>query len=102
MYGEYNEVSYSSFTGKNGVGSIINEDVTVEISAADIAGLKNAIHRIDRIKKIEEADGNLYLSVGKDFNPAELNRLAFEKGIVLTHLVKKQKSLEAEFLEITK
>lgn len=26
MYGEYNEVSYSSFTGKNGVGSIINDN----------------------------------------------------------------------------
>ena len=84
------------------VGSIINEDVTVEVSAADISQLKSAIHRIDQIKKIEEADGNLYLSVSKDFNPAELNRLAFEKGIVLTHLVKRQKSLEAEFLEITK
>ncbi len=84
------------------VGSIINEDVTVEVGAADIDGLKAAIHRIDQIKSIEEANGNLHLSVSKDFNPAELNRLAFEKGIVLTHLVKRQKSLEAEFLEITK
>ena len=84
------------------VGSIINEDVTVEIGAADIESLKDAIHRIDQIKNIEEANGNLHLSVSKDFNPAELNRLAFEKGIILTHLVKRQKSLEAEFLEITK
>jgi len=67
-----------------------------------ISELKTAIHRIDQIKKVEEADGNLYLSVSKDFNPGELNRLAFEKGIILTHLVKRQKSLEAEFLEITK
>ena len=26
MYGEYNQVSYSSFLGKNGVGSIINDN----------------------------------------------------------------------------
>lgn len=84
------------------VGNIINDDVTIEIGSADLNSLKTAIHRIDQIKKIEEKNGHLHLSVPKDFSAAELNRLAFEKGILLTHLVKRQKSLEAEFLEITK
>jgi ABC-2 type transport system ATP-binding protein len=84
------------------VGNIITEDVTIEIAASNMDGLFDAIHRIDRIKNVERKGERLYLSVAKDFNPGELNRLAFEKGIVLTHLVKKQKSLESEFLEITK
>jgi len=31
-----------------------------------------------------------------------VNRLAFEHGIVLDHLVSKRQSLEMEFLEITR
>ena len=33
--------------------------------------------------------------------PSELNRLMFDKGITLSHLVKQKESLEEQFLEIT-
>ena len=32
----------------------------------------------------------------------ELNTMLFEKGIVLSHLVKRKESLEQQFLELTK
>lgn len=84
------------------VGAIITDDATIEVGASDMTALQNAIQTIDTIKKVDETDQYIELSVPVDFNPGELNRLAFQKGIVLTHLVKRQRSLESEFLEITK
>lgn len=95
-------IKYGHLLASGTVGAIINDDATVEVSASDLDGLYDALHSIDRIKRIDRHEKILELSVYKDFNTGELNRLAHAKGIVLTHLVKRQKSLESEFLEITK
>jgi len=84
------------------VGAIISDDATIEIGASNMEALKGTLHAIGTIKRVAENEKFIELSVPADFDTAELNRLAFEKGIVLTHLVKRQRSLEAEFLEITK
>ncbi len=84
------------------VGAIISDDATLEVAAEDMFALENAIKAIETIRRVEISDKCLTLSIPKDFNAGEINRLAFQKGIVLTHLVKRQRSLEAEFLEITK
>lgn len=46
---------------------------------------------------------NIYVKAfpKEDLNPEILNKILFEKGIVLHHLVKKTESLEAKFLQIT-
>jgi ABC-2 type transport system ATP-binding protein len=83
------------------VGAIISDDATVEVAASDMSALQDAIKTIETVRKVGETDQYIELSVPVDFNAGELNRLAFQKGIVLTHLVKRQRSLESEFLEIT-
>jgi hypothetical protein len=41
------------------------------------------------------------LSVKNGFGALELSQIAFDKGIVLTHLVERKRRLEEEFLQIT-
>lgn len=84
-----------------GVGTILNNDQQVDIKSGDIPSLITFLSNIPQINKLERNDGMLTLYVDQDLDAATLNKLAFENGIVLTHLVVKPKSLETEFLQIT-
>ena len=83
------------------VGSIISDDVQVEIAAPNLDDLKNMLSNDTRISKLVEKEGKLVLYVDSEFSTAEINQMAHNNGITLTHLVAKAKSLESEFLEIT-
>lgn len=83
------------------VGSIISDDVQVEIAASNLGDLKNMLSNDSRISKLVEKEGKLVLFVDSEFSTAEINQMAHNNGITLTHLVAKAKSLESEFLEIT-
>ncbi len=84
------------------VGSILNDDITIEVGADDIGNLVTFLSDISAINSMTREKGKLILSVNADFSAANLNQMAFQKGITLTHLVAKATSLESEFLEITK
>jgi len=83
------------------VGSIISDDVQVEIAASNMDGLKNMLSNDSRISQLKEENGKIVLYVDSQFSTAEINQMAHNNGITLTHLVAKAKSLESEFLEIT-
>lgn len=83
------------------VGSIINDDVQIEIAAENMDGLKNMLSNDSRISQIVEKEGKIILYVDSNFSAAEINKMAHSQGVLLTHLVAKAKSLETEFLEIT-
>jgi len=83
------------------VGSIISDDIQIEIAASNMHGLKNLLSNDTRINKLAEENGRIILYVESDITTAEINLLAYNNGITLTHLVAKTKSLESEFLEIT-
>ncbi len=83
------------------VGSILSKDITVEIAAKDNDILRGLLADVNYISKIENRQQGLSISVKQGFGAYELSQLAFEKGIILTHLVEKKRSLEQEFLQIT-
>ncbi len=83
------------------VGSIISDEATIEVSADDLEALRRVFEGIPELSNIETKDKLLILSITADFPASSLNKIAMDKGIVLSHLNKKSKSLEAEFLEIT-
>ena len=84
------------------VGSILNNDKLIEIGAENMAELALLLESHQAIRKIDRHDDFYLLAVDPNLSSLELNQLAFQKGITLTHLAVKQKSLESEFLEITK
>ncbi len=83
------------------VGAIISEDVLVEVGAEGLARLREAFEPLEFVRRIEEQEGRLMLYLTEEVPAAQLNRLAFEKDIALSHLRVVKKSLESEFLEIT-
>ena len=83
------------------VGSIMGEQTTVEIGADDMTALYGLLQSHTGVRSIER-DGAIYLLQLTEGHEAKaLNRQAHQQGILLTHLVTRSKSLEAEFLEIT-
>jgi len=84
------------------VGSILNSEPTVEAGAADLEKLFQLLSSHDMVRKLQRQGGRLSMELSPGRQAAELNRLAFEQGIVLDHLVVKPRSLEVEFLEITR
>lgn len=84
------------------VGAIINKQLDIEIGAEDIPGLASLLKEIPYISNIEVNQSLIKANLDEGHSTAEINQLAFQKGIVLTHLIARRKSLEAEFLEITR
>jgi ABC-2 type transport system ATP-binding protein len=84
------------------IGSILRDQPTVEVGAAEIEKLFHFLSGVTWVRKITRQENRLILEIEAGRNPDELNRMAFEHGIVLDHLVLKRQSLETEFLEITR
>lgn len=73
-----------------------------ELRAADQLKLESILNSLDYFDKISVEESHLKAILNQDLNAESLNRLLFEKGVVLTHLVKRKESLEQQFLQITK
>jgi ABC-2 type transport system ATP-binding protein len=84
------------------IGSILSNQPTVEVAASDMEKLFQFLSSVPLVKKITRGEGRFILELKPPHNADELNRAAFESGLVLNHLVMKKQSLEVEFLEITK
>ncbi|MCB0706519.1 MAG: ABC transporter ATP-binding protein [Saprospiraceae bacterium] len=84
------------------VGAILSSNVSVEIGAAETDKLKELVQAESELHLLSESNGRLMLEAEAGFSAARINQAAFDRGIVLDHLVVKQRSLESEFLEITK
>lgn len=83
------------------VGSIINSDITVELAANDIDKLKTFLATLPFVKRLDIKGKILEILIDKDQDHSNINQMAFDNGIVLTHFVARKKRLETEFLEIT-
>ena len=84
------------------VGSILSDKVTLELQSANLDGLSSFLANIPWLEKAIRVGDKLEAQMDPTHSVAEVNKLAFEKGITLTHLVSRKQRLEEEFLEITK
>jgi ABC-2 type transport system ATP-binding protein len=50
---------------------------------------------------MNEEEGKVLVYLKSELSASELNKFLFSKNIVLSHLVKRKNSLEAQFLELT-
>jgi ABC-2 type transport system ATP-binding protein len=82
------------------VDEVLNDAQWVELAAENMAGLQLALKQVDFVENIQE-EGEIYIiKLKTEMSQAELNRYFFNKGIVLTHLALRKKSLEKYFLEL--
>lgn len=84
------------------VETVLTDEDVVELSAADINQLANILQQTGRPVAIDAKLKTVSVTFPKGtIKLEELNRLCFEKGVVLNHLILKKKRLEARFFELT-
>lgn len=76
-------------------------NIVIEISASDNEGLKNILQQMNEVVSVSAVDNELHLVCTEKITGELVNKYCFDKGIVLTKLNVKRKSLETRFLEIT-
>lgn len=68
--------------------------------AADIPDFNNVLLSFQGTSSINQENGLFQVTVRDGFKSTDLNRFLVDKGIVVSHLVTRKKSLEKQFLEI--
>ena len=84
------------------VDSMLASHGFFELKTGDMDSLKTLLEKNASFGKIESHNGILTAYLKEEMNAEELNKVLFEKGLVLSHLVKRKESLEEQFLTLTK
>ncbi|MEO5943430.1 MAG: ATP-binding cassette domain-containing protein [Ferruginibacter sp.] len=79
----------------------IKTTVLIELAADDNEVLKNILKDTKDVISVLNVENYLQVTCNENMTASDINKLCFEKGIVLKMLVEKRKSLETRFLEIT-
>jgi len=84
------------------VNGMTNSKPYFELSAADMTGLKAALQQIGGMTIGAQHGDVVRVDYEGNITPETLNKMLFDKGVVLSHLIKKKNSLETQFLELVK
>jgi ABC-type multidrug transport system ATPase subunit len=77
------------------------DETIFELAADDMAALQNIIQQMNGVLKTDLIDNYLQAVLTNGITATSVNQFCFEKGVVLSKLNVKRKSLESTFLEIT-
>jgi len=83
------------------VGAILSDDTLLEVASPDMDKLRTFLSDVTWVKSITEKAGLFECMIDENHQVGEINQLAFDRGITLSHLVGRKRKLEEEFLEIT-
>lgn len=76
--------------------------ILLEMGSTDMALLDRLLLNFPLAKNIQAVGGLRIAELPVDFDPALLNVYMIDNGLVLNHLLVKQRTLESYFLEVTK
>jgi len=75
----------------------------IEIASSQPDKLKTFIQDLDFVQNLEDSENEtIRITLSKELSASEFNALCFDKGLTLSHLVKRKESLEEQFLKLTK
>ncbi len=83
------------------VDEMISSHGFFELKYHDAAKLKAFLESHDLIGNIKEEGDLITAFLNEPVDASTFNKLLFDKGIVLSHLVKRKESLEEQFLQLT-
>lgn len=83
------------------VDDMSNSEDFFELNSNDIQSLKSTLNNHPSIQKVVEENGKVVAYFKTAVEASDLNRYLFEKGIAVNHLIKRKRSLEEQFLELT-
>jgi len=82
------------------VSEVLMSSEIIELAAFDMERLKQAVSEEDFVTDSREESGLLIVELSRHIDPAEINRLLTNKGVYVSHLAARKKSLENYFLEL--
>lgn len=83
------------------VADVLGQSNQVEIASADLSLLEQAAKELSGLVSVERKADTVLLKFSEHVNTSELNRHFFDKGIALSHIAERRKTLESQFLELT-
>lgn len=83
------------------VNDVLLSEDQVEVKAADMGALHSALSAMPGVHHIKPLNGILQLSCDAALTTTQINEYCISKGITLSHLLLKKKSLETKFMELT-
>lgn len=84
------------------VEGMTNNNGYFELQAEEPTALENALAQMPYFSSLEVKNNLIVARISEEISAMELNKKLVEKGIYLSHLVKKKDSLEQQFLELVK
>lgn len=84
------------------VGSILSEDITIEIGAENNDTLLNFLNSYPGINSLKLIGNHVECKANPSLVVVDLNKKAISNGININHLIARKQRLEEEFLEIVK
>jgi ABC-2 type transport system ATP-binding protein len=82
------------------VDEVLNVADTIEIASDDLKMLQFALENIDFISNIKKEGDIMTANIQAGKTTYDLNRELINKKIIVTHLSKRKRSLEKQFLEL--
>lgn len=73
-----------------------------ELRTTAMDKLRELLEKSASFGKITQENGTLTAYLKEEMQAEELNKMLYDKGLVLSHLVKRKESLEEQFLTLTK
>lgn len=84
------------------VGFILNNDQFAEVAAPDMEKLYQWLSGKSFVSDIKSQNGFFESKVAPEISAVDINKMAFEDGIILSYLKLRTRKLEEEFIELTK
>lgn len=94
-------IKYGNLLASGAVTEILSQEPVIEVAAEDMSILEKTLSESQLIQSCQLMGTYLELKLQEGIAAKEVNKFAFDKGLVLTHLKTRKKSLETEFLERT-
>lgn len=86
---------------KGHVADVLADEDQIELASANLEALEKAIKEHNKFKSLTRMNDKLLVKFSEKANTDHLNKYLFEKGVTLSLLNLKKKSLENQFLELT-
>lgn len=82
------------------VKEVLSVSDSVGLASEDLAGLANAIREFPGYESHEQSGELIHVRFKTEVNTAGINEFLYSRGITLSHLAQKKRSLEQHFLEL--
>ena len=83
------------------VAGMSSTNGVIELQSNDHEKLISVLQKYPDLEVVKEEDGKVFVRSNSDIAPNELNKFLCDNNVYVTHLVKRNHSLEEQFLDLT-